>query len=984
MDCYQLQTLTSFAVGQSSVKADDYLAKLKKYGYQGGGIADPFGLAAFPTFGKLVEKDPQFIPFYGMLITLIEKDISYQGELVALTEEGYRNLVRIVNLHKNPLELTDLSYDSQGLAFIIKTEDPRFKEAAFLEESKGLFYQLSKIFQDFYFGVEIYTKEENQSIGVTRSFIANHSYKPLAFPKVIYLDREDSFKAYRMLKAIADKEIITEADILQSGPYFLLTAHVMEQVYLPEEIENQSELAKKIHFSFLKKRGAIAQSGASDPDLTLKEMAESGLREKLGGTIPPEYQSRLDYELSVISKMGFSDYFLIVEDYVNFAKRSKIRVGPGRGSGAGALVSYALNITEVDPVKYGLYFERFLNPLRVTMPDIDMDFQDDKVDAVIKYLQQKYGPDKVSRIITYSTLQLRASIKQIGTIFNIPSARTDSLSKMINVRNKSESFQKEANVNYRFKKLLADPYYKDITDKAELILSYPQTTSKHASGVLVSSQPLGESMPVQEDSDNQTLIAGYEYDYLEEMGYLKFDILALKNLTFLAQVENNIVSQGQKLPDIWHSLSDKKSFDVLNRLQLVDIFQLESGGIQQAIKTLRPTSYEDIAALLALYRPGPMDSIQIYAQRKNQKVPYTLASPVLQEILKDTYGVIIYQEQIIEIAKRVAGFDGGRADLLRRAIAKKDQAKMDAMKKDFMAGAVKQGMKEAEAEAVFDLIAKFADYGFNKSHAFAYAFVTYELLYYKANYPWAFYLASFASRSLSDDDTRKIVSEIYSFSYSLKGPSINKSQVDVSFKDFNFIAGFGQIKGMQGGKSAEQIVKERERGGPYKSLGDFFQRVDLSSYTDRELNGLVQAGCFDEFGYSRQSIISSLPTLKFVFKFASSGDGDASLPAMEKIPEIKNKEDFLSEYDALGIVLSMKLSDLIVGPQKNMFLFLVADDPQPIAGGRVRILLMDEYSKEPFYLEKDPHLNKYDIISVNIDSSGGYTDITAIAKEAEK
>jgi DNA-directed DNA polymerase III PolC len=977
MDCYQIQTVSCFAFGQSSIKPEAYVRKLAKMGYAGGGIADPQSLFGWPYLEQGLAKSSQLVSFYGMLVSIQEKNTCLEGELIVLDETGYLNLIEIFNLHKTVYDLGDLNPFSKGLGLVLKTEDPKMKDPQYLEDNKGLFYQLSKMFNPFFFGIEIYSKEDAAAIKNTRDFILQHSYSGLAFPKVLYLDKDDGYKTYRMLEAISKftetRGTLTDDDLKTSGPYFLLTPHVVGLVYSSDEVKNQSLLAKRIHFSFMKKRGAVLTFGTADPKTLLHTLAEEGLKKKLGEVIPEEYQSRLEYELGVIDSMGFDDYFLIVQDYVLFAKKTGIKVGPGRGSGAGALVSYALDITEVDPVRYGLLFERFLNPLRQTMPDIDMDFQDDRREDVISYLKTKYGPERVAKIVTFNTLQLRAAIRQVGNVFSIKPERIDALSKMINP--KSSTFQEEINSNYRFKKAIEDPYYKDIIAKSSLILDYPMNTSVHASGVLVTQVPLKDCVP---SLPGETLTAGYEYQTLEAMGFLKFDILALNYMTLIAAIEKNIQAEGKPLPDVYQHLADPKAYETMNQLRIIDIFQLDASyGALKAIKAIQPTDIEGLSALIALNRPGPSENIPAYAARKNQGVKYTLAAPALYEILKDTYGIIIYQEQILEIAKRIGGFSGGEADLFRRAISKKDAQKMASMKDRFISGAQAKGLTDSQAKDIYELIARFADYGFNKSHSFAYAFITYTLLYYKANYPSAFYLAALKKTSLGDEKTRKIAQEMYACSYTLASPSVNLSSYDYVFSKGQFIVGFGQIRGINE-RQAAAIITEREKNGPYKSIEDFFLRVDLSDFQERDLESLINAGCFDLFNNARRNILSKVSEL-----INSSRFGVA--PSLDKSPEVHSVSEYLDEFASLGAVLSFKLSDLLAAHPVYATLYLVADEPKTLPGkDRTAVDVLDGFARKTIYLDGNPGLSKYDIISVNEDRSGRFDQILNLHKEALK
>lgn len=979
MDFYQIQTLSSYDFGKSSVSVPSYVEKGVRYGYRGLGICEENTVYAFPSFDEKVRSEEGLVPFYGMILTLGENNLYLSGEAIVLDEDGYSSLMGLVNLHKKEYGLPDLSSHSKGLAFVVKSESPSMKDGEHLALIKPLFESLKEIFGDRLFGgVEIYSKEDSGSISAFREFLARENVLPLAFPKVLYLDKKEGYEAYKMLEAIqlysTSRPVLTEEDLEKGGPYFLLSPKALLSVYREEEIANQSVLAGKVSFTLMKKRGMVLRAPGVNAQEAIRGLALDGLKKKAGDPLPAEYVSRLDYELSTIAKMDFSDYFLIVRDYVLWAKEHGVKVGPGRGSACGSLVTYALGITEIDPLKYGLSFERFLNPLRKTMPDIDMDFEDDKRNDVVKYLVSRYGKDRVSFIVTFTSIKLKSALNHVAKIFNIPAMRLSALSKALS--DKCETFEEEAKTNRDFAKLLSDPYYKEIVRRASLIVSYPTTTSIHASGVLISERPLGEQLPTQ---DGEIPVTLYEYKALESMGYLKFDILALSNLTFIKNVENSISEMGYAYKDPYTHLNDPKVFETLNRLRVLDIFQLESPGIQRAVSEIRPSSIDDLSAILALYRPGPMGNIVTYANRKNRHYSYKLECKELEDILKDTYGIIIYQEQILEIAKRIGSFSGGEADLFRRAISKKDLSKMLSMKEQFLKGAEKNGLDSVSAENIYQLIEKFASYGFNKSHSYAYAFISYAMLYYKTYYPSAFYLESLNHLSLGGDKGRIFLSEIYANSMSLSLPDINVSEEKPVFRKGKFYLGFSQISGLSSPLAGE-ILKEREKNGPFKSVGDFFIRLDLRSYKPRELEPLVEAGAFDSFPYARPTLLSMLEPLMAVHFMGVRSEGE--LPYMEKGTTPKNLETFLEEFTTLGVSLSVKLEDLIEGARRYPELYLVLDSPR--GSYQKAVDVADRFGKRTLFYSVPADLEKYDIISVKKERRGRYDDVTDIYKERKK
>lgn len=985
MDFYQLQTVSSLSFGKSGVDAKDYAKDLFRLGYKGGGFADENEIYSFPYLNNAFKPYADFVPFYGMRIRLNDETAYFDACLYIENEDGYLNLVKIHNLHLSTYGINDLKPYHQGLALVLKTEDERMKDEDFLLEHNRFFYNLSLVFEeDFFFGIEVYTKEETKSVEVTRQFVHDHAYRPLAFPKVLYLDKKDGYKKYRLLELISEftetRKTVTEEELEESGPFFLLSPKVVSLIYNSEEIANEERIARKIHFDFLKKRGKVLSSGYENPGETLSKMARERLLERLKvSVLPSEYQKRLDYELSVIHQMNFDDYFLIVQDYVNYAKSNAIKVGPGRGSSCGSLVTYALRITDIDPLKYDLSFERFLNPYRKTMPDIDMDFEDDRRNEVVQYLRNRYGKEHVSQIITFHTLQLRGAIDAVGNVLSIPENRIKAIKNTLSF--KANDFNEEKKTNENFRRLYEDPYTASILHYAELVFNSPDHISFHPSGVLVAEESVKDVLPCDE---NEIYTVGFEYSTIESMGFLKFDILSLSNLTFIKEIEDNILKEGKKIVNYQDYLDDPKVFKTLNEDKTVDIFQLESYGIRKAMKEIHPENIKDLSALLALYRPGPMENIPVYAERKNSHVPYTIKNKDLADILKDTYGIIIYQEQILQIAQRLAGYTLGEADLFRRAISKKDDASIEKARVPFIEGERKHGLSLEEASSIFELVRKFASYGFNKSHSYAYAFVTYQLLFYKTYYPSAFYLASLHKNGLGNDSLsekqKNMYREIYEAGYLFSLPSLNDSDDAVSFRNGKYILGFNNIHGLNE-TFRKNILRERKEHGPFTSLGNFFGRISLNDVKENEMLSFIDSGALDEFGVSRKDLREFLPTLLSVHLMGITSDED--LPDFKKSRDEPSVDLFLREKNALGMVLSFKMKDLIMGKKKYPKLYLVSDNPYK-SNGKTRLTVIDRFETKSIWVPFPVEVNKYDIISVNERHNGRYLDILALNKEEKK
>lgn len=960
MNFYQLQTVTSFQFGKSSVKVDDYFSKLVKLDYQGGGVSDFNSLLSFPYLYQ-ASKKYNLKPIFSSVIKINIRDIYLDICLVILNETGYRNLVYLNNYAKEIYQVDDLINHLDGLACILKTEDERFKQIDFLNRNNLAFNDLSKMFDIFFFGIEIYSKQDQVNVVNLRDFISNHSYLSLAFNKVCYLDNSSFYRSYKILEAIINKANISndEYDSFdKSGPFFLLSKKVLESIYTLEEISNQEKLVSSIHFDFNSKRGELIRFTSINAKDELKRLAYEGLKNKLN-ELDERYVARLEYELKIINQMNFNDYFLLVADYVNYFRKAGVKIGPGRGSCVGSLVAYALDIVQIDPIKYNLYFERFLNPSRHGLPDIDIDVEDDKRNDVITYLKNKYGANKVGLILTYSTLQLKAAIRRIGMVFNqIPPSRINLL--VNSLPNKPIKLEEELANNYRFKKLIQDPYFASILDKAKLILDYPISFSTHASGVIISSDDLFNKVPVSISNIN---IINYEFKFLEDMGYLKLDVLGLSNLTFIKQIEHLIELDDKKLVNPYLDLENKKTYEILNKLLVIDIFQLESAGIQQVISQIKPNNILDIAVILALYRPGPKKNVPIYASRKNNKISYKLITPKLLPILESTYGILIYQEQILEIAKQIAGFSPEKADIFRVVVSKKQLDKMHQLKQEFVQGCIKYSqLTSLQAEQIFAEIEEFANYGFNKSHAIAYSFITYTLLYYKANYPEEFYKVSLDKASLGEAKFRMICHELMEFSYDVKNPDINISNFETRFLNGHFYLGFSKIRSFSS-KLADQILAERDKNGEFKSLSDFVFRVNIGEFSSVELTNLINSGCLDCFNYPRSELDKQIQNLEMAHKFSTSYNEDF-LPVIENKYKPFTIDDFINEYLSLGVSLSYKLADFIQGERTYPNLFIVLDNPQYFEE-QTRLTLISKYGKEVIYFPQVIQLKKGDIISIN-------------------
>jgi DNA polymerase-3 subunit alpha len=601
-----------------------------------------------------------------------------------------------------------------------------------------------------------------------------------------------------------------------------------------------------------------------NPETYLESLVWEGVKRKYGAPaekdlLPPEIIDRVKYELYTIEKMGYAPYFLIVQDFINFAKSKGIQVGPGRGSAAGSIVSYALGITNVDPLKYGLIFERFLNIERISMPDIDIDFCFERRNEVIDYVAKKYGQDHVAQIVTFGTMAARGAIRDVGRVQRMPLAEVDRIAKMIPFGpemtiDKALDSAKELRSLYE-----NDERVKSLLETAKKLEGIARHASVHAAGVVISENPLNEYVPLQRLDEN-VIVTQYPMGDLEKIGLLKMDFLGLRNLTMIAHAIE-IIKKTQDIEIDIESIpfEDPKTYSLLGTGETMGIFQLESRGMRGLIKDLRPNTFEEIIALLALYRPGPLESgmVEDYVKRKHRQIPVKYMLPELQPVLRETHGVILYQEQVMEIASKVAGFSMGQADLLRRAMGKKKTKEMHQQREFFIEGAVKRGVSKHKATELFNLCAKFAGYGFNKSHSTAYGVISYQTAYLKANYPVEFMAALLTSVMGNSDKVTGYINECRRLEIKVLPPDINESYRIFTVTKNGIRFGLSAVKNV-GVAAIDSIIEAKKKYGDFKSLTDFCERIDSRAVNKKVIESLIKAGAFDSFGMGRAYQLSIL------------------------------------------------------------------------------------------------------------------------------
>ncbi|OFX10575.1 MAG: DNA polymerase III subunit alpha, partial [Alphaproteobacteria bacterium RIFOXYD12_FULL_60_8] len=628
------------------------------------------------------------------------------------------------------------------------------------------------------------------------------------------------------------------------------------------------------------------------------------------------YGERLDYELGVIAQMGFCGYFLIVADFIQWAKDHGIPVGPGRGSGAGSAVAWALTITDLDPLRFGLLFERFLNPERVSMPDFDIDFCQDRREEVIRYVQQEYGRDKVAQIITFGKLQARAALRDVGRVLQMPYGQVDRICKLVpnqpgTVITLPQALESETELR---RERDQDETVAQMLDIAMKIEGLYRHASTHAAGVVIGDRPLDELVPLYRDPKSDMPVTQFNMKWVESAGLVKFDFLGLKTLTVLDKAVRLLAKRGVVIDLATIPFNDPATFAMLGRGDAVGVFQLESTGMRDVVRNMKPDSLEDLIAVVALYRPGPMDNIPSYIKRKHGEEKIDYLYPSLKPILEETYGIIIYQEQVMQIAQELSGYTLGGADLLRRAMGKKIASEMDQQRGVFTTGATARGVPEAKAKEIFDLVDKFANYGFNKSHAAAYAVVAYQTAYLKANYPVEFIAASMTLDMTNTDKLNVFRGELLRLGVSLLPPDVNSSLADFSVEDGKVRYALAAVRNV-GEAAMRALVAERERGGPFASLSDFTRRMEAKTVNKRLLENLIKAGALDDLEPNRARLMEGIETILGVASLAASerasnqlgmfGGADQT-PAL-KLPQVADwppMEKLAREFESIGFYLS--------------------------------------------------------------------------------
>lgn len=871
-----LKVKSSFSLLQSTTKINDLVQSAKSKGYKAIALTDNNTLYGAIDFYNACQK-AEIKPIIGLTLDisgLIETNHEYELTFIAKDKQGYQNLMQLstlkMTLNDDILEFSSLTNYLDGLFILSPSEKSEFSyliEQSQISDAKELLvkYQTLVGSENVRVGLShLMDKITAQSI---KALAENFDIRVIALDEVAYLDAENQFDL-DVLKAISTGETISinKVDEQIHGEYALRNPKEITEQYqellMVDAIQETQNVADETSLELTFSQPKLPEYPLPNNETAhsyLRSICNTGLNERFPNGIPREYKQRLDLELNVIQQMGFEDYFLIVWDIMNYAHSQKIITGPGRGSSAGSLTAYVLTITDVDPIKYNLLFERFLNSKRVQMPDIDLDIPDDKRGLILNYLHQKYGHYHMAQIITFGTMAAKQALRDVGRVFGVSPFEmkgwSDAIPNVLKITLTEALAQSQ-----KLRNLVNDSSKnKSIFTIAQHIEGIPRHYSTHAAGVVLSQIDLREVVPLQNGSDN-ILLTQYSKDIVENVGLLKIDILGLRNLNILDQAVTQVKKNYQAdFNPAFINLEDEKTLALFRFGDTSGVFQFESNGIKNVLKKLQPTSFEDIAAVNALYRPGPMENIDTFIARKHHLEKITFPDNSLKQILEPTYGVLVYQEQVMQVASKMGNFTLGEADLLRRAMSKKKKKTIDEMRTQFINGAHDNGIQEDVAKTVYSYIEQFANYGFNRSHAIAYSKIAFQLAYIKANFPAAFFEAILNSVGNNPQKIKEYLVEAKQYHVVIKLPDINMSEVGFSLRQNIVLFGLNSIKGLRK-DFIEHIITLRQKES-FTDFQSFMHRIDKKYLNEENISALIYSGCFDQFEYNRAELISALPEL---------------------------------------------------------------------------------------------------------------------------
>ncbi|WP_395443437.1 DNA polymerase III subunit alpha [Caulobacter sp. UC70_42] len=886
-----LRVRSAYSLLEGAIKADQIGKLAAGIGMPAAAIADRanlFGALEYSSYAKDAGVQPIIgcaIPITGIGGGPTERWARAPTiVLLAQNERGYLNLSELSSIaYLDSAELPEpivpwakVVEHNEGLILLSGgTDGPvdALFAAGKTAEASAALAEMQRVFGDrFYVELQRHGLPEQAA---AEPGLVNWAYEhdaPLVATNDVYFAKESFYAAHDALLCISDGSFVGQDERRRVTPeHWFKPAADMRKLFsdLPEACDNTLDIARRCAF-MVHKRDPILPSfptgDGRDEAEELEHQAREGLKARFVGLTlsapEEEYWKRLDFELDIIKKMGFPGYFLIVSDFIKWGKAHGIPVGPGRGSGAGSLVAWVLTITDLDPLRFGLLFERFLNPERVSMPDFDVDFCQERREEVISYVQEKYGRDRVAQIITFGSLQARAVLRDVGRVMQLPLGLVDRLCKMVpNNPAAPVTLAQAIDLEPRLKQAKKeDANVSACLDVALQLEGLFRNASTHAAGVVIGDRPLTQLTPLYKDPRSDLPATQFNMKWVESAGLVKFDFLGLKTLTVLDRAVKHLKKRGFEIDLGKLAFDDSKTYELLASGQTVGVFQLESQGMRDTLRKMRCGSIEEITALISLYRPGPMDNIDTFVDCKFGRKPVDTLHPSLETVLKETYGVIVYQEQVMQIAQILAGYSLGEADLLRRAMGKKKKEEMDLQKIRFVSGAREKNVPEEQSGSIFELVAKFAGYGFNKSHAAAYAFISYQTAWLKANTPVEFFAASMSLDLSNTDKLAVFHQDARKFDITVRAPDVNVSGADFEVENGEVLYALGAIRNV-GLEAMKHLVAIREEGGPFRDIFDFVERIDPKQVNKRAIENLARAGAFDQIHKNRAQIVASADVL---------------------------------------------------------------------------------------------------------------------------
>ena len=938
---------SQYSICEGAIKIDELAEYCKIHKIKSIGLADSFNLCGALEFSEKLSKVGTQ-PIIGTQINLKEHNTIGKLSLYAKSNIGYKNLTKLSSLSflnsKNfgepACELSDFIKNSNDIIVLTGNYRDFFGKLFYSNKLKN-FEETLKIFKKhfsdrLYIEVQRHNEEGEKNF---ENYILSKSYSlniPLIASQEVFYINEDMYEAHDALRCIGEKSFVDDKNRFRlSKQHFFRKNEDLLNIFsdIPEALENNFNFHQRFNFKLKKSKPilpSISNSKSNSPEDELLRLAEEGLDKRFKNFILKKnskiksdqieilYRDRLKHEIDIINSMNYASYFLIVSDYIKWAKKNSIPVGPGRGSGAGSLVAYCLDITDLDPIEFNLIFERFLNPDRISMPDFDIDFCEEKRDQVFDYLKNKYK-DGVAHIITFGKLKARMALRDVGRVLGMSYGHVDRLCKMVPFDpSRPLSLQESIDREPRFKdEVKNNPKVKKLLELSLKLEGLNRNMATHAAGVVIAGDKLAEQFPLYIDHSSNLVLPSTQYDMYssENAGLVKFDLLGLKTLTVIDKTLKRLKLKDINLDITKIDQNDKKVFSLLSTGETTGLFQLESAGMRDAIKQMKPNKFDDIIALVALYRPGPMSNIPIYNDCKNGLKEPEYIHPTLIKILKPTYGIIIYQEQVMQIAQTLAGFTASEADILRRAMGKKKKAELDKQKERFINGALKNGITKDVANYVFTKIEPFAQYGFNKSHAAAYALIAYQTAYLKTYFKEDFIAATMTTELTNTSKLREFVEELKRLGVEIVRPSINECFAEFKAIQKKIYYGLGAIKNV-GFEAVSNIVNERENNGKFVSFQDFINRVNSKDINKLQLEGLTKAGAFDEFDKDRNKILNSIPKIiqqtkkitddKLNNQSSLFDSSDSNLNEFEFLPSnLWSKKELLNEeFKSLGFFIS--------------------------------------------------------------------------------